>query len=97
MLKNPVNTNAQRQPKCSAIHGIVSGATIDPMFDPELKIPVASDLSFFGNHSATAFSAAGKFPDSPKPRKNRTTPNPSAVLTSAWLSAATLQIPIDSA
>jgi len=41
------------------------------MFVPELKIPVASARSFFGNHSATALIEAGKFPASPRPRIRR--------------------------
>ena len=59
------------------------GARIAPTFAPELKMPVASERSFWGNHSATVFIAAGKFPDSPSPRKKRANPNSSAVLASA--------------
>jgi len=44
-----------------AIQGTVNGATIAPTFVPELNMPVASARSFFGNHSATVFMAAGKF------------------------------------
>ena len=51
-----------RQPHAIVIIGTTSGATSAPMFVPELKIPVASARSFFGNHSATVLIAAGKFP-----------------------------------
>src|ERR1700674_3190879 len=54
-LKIPVKRNAHRQPRCTAIHGTVSGATRAPMFVPELKMPVASARSFLGNHSVTVF------------------------------------------
>jgi hypothetical protein len=42
---------------------------IAPIFDPELKIPVANALSFLGNHSAVALIAAGKLPASVMPKK----------------------------
>ena len=38
-------------------------------------MPVASERSFCGNHSATVLIAAGKLPDSPSPRKKRANPN----------------------
>ena len=47
-----------------------------PMFVPELKIPVAKALSFLGNHSAMAFIADGKFPDSVIPKKPLETKKP---------------------
>ena len=55
----PVKINAHCHPNFSAINGTVSGAMIAPIFDPELKIPVARALSFLGNHSAVALIAAG--------------------------------------
>ena len=64
----PVRMKAHCQPKWSAIQGTVSGATIAPTLEPELKMPVASARSFFGNHSATVLIAAGKLPASPSPR-----------------------------
>src|SRR6185437_5472812 len=97
MLKKPVNTNAQRQPSLAAMSGTTSGATVAPRFEPELKMPVASALSFLGNHSATVLMPAGKLPDSPNPSMNRTTPNPRTDVTSAWLIAETLHNPIDTA
>ncbi len=39
-----------------------------PTLAPELKIPVANDLSFLGKYSAVAFIAAGKLPASPNAR-----------------------------
>ena len=38
-----------------------------PTLVPELNIPVAKALSFFGKYSAVVFMAAGKLPASPKP------------------------------
>ncbi len=49
-----------------------------PTFVPELKMPVASARSFFGNHSATVLIDAGKFPASPNPSRNRIRANPAA-------------------
>src|SRR5258705_3951363 len=57
---------AHSQPQFSLIHGTVSGARTAPTLAPELKIPVANDLSFFGKYSAVALIAAGKLPASPK-------------------------------
>ena len=48
------------------------------MFVPELKIPVASARSFWGNHSATVLIDAGKLPASPKPSAKRASANPAA-------------------
>lgn len=58
---------AASQPPCLAIQGTVNGASMAPTLAPELNIPVANDLSFFGKYSAVALIAAGKLPDSPKP------------------------------
>ena len=41
------------------------------MEEPLSKNAVANARSFFGNHSATAFVAAGQVADSPAPNKNR--------------------------
>src|SRR5215831_1400271 len=71
----PVNKNAHRQPRCSAILGITSGVIIAPTLVPALKIPVASARSFFGNHSATVFKLDGKTPASPKPSAPRAIAN----------------------
>ena len=69
----------------------MNGARIAPTQVPELKIPVASARSRGGNHSAVAFTAAGKLPLSPSPSTKRATPNSHTVLTSEWPIAATLQ------
>ena len=60
------------------------------MFVPELKIPVASARSHFGNHSATVLIAAGKLPDSPSPSPNRAAPNVTALFARPCDIAATL-------
>src|SRR6266576_5782250 len=62
----PIMTKAASHPQFNLIHGTVSGARIAPTLAPELKIPVANDLSFFGKYSEVALIAAGKFPASPK-------------------------------
>ena len=51
-----------------------------PTLAPELKMPVASERSLCGNHSAVVLMAAGKLPDSPRPRQKRAMPNCSTVL-----------------
>ena len=96
-LKNPVKRKAQRHPRCTATQGTVSGAIMAPTFVPELKTPVASARSFFGNHSVTVFIAAGKFPDSPSPNMPRAKANPKTELASACPIAARLQIAIETA
>ena len=65
--------------------GTVSGASTAPTFAPELKMPFASARSRFGNHSATALTAAGKLPASPSPKPKRATPNPNTDLAKAYL------------
>ena len=71
--------------------GTKIGAKTAPILAPELKIPVAKALSFFGNHSATVLIAAGKFPDSPNPRAALAIPKPKVVLTIPCRQAAILQ------
>src|SRR4051812_19062178 len=63
-------------PHLILIQGTVSGARIAPTLVPELKMPVAKDLSFFGKYSAVAFIAAGKLPASPNANKARENINP---------------------
>src|SRR5579863_1729165 len=75
-LNMPVTRKAARQPKCNATQGTMAGARMAPTLAPELKMPVASERSLGGNHSATALMAAGKLPLSPRPRKKRATPKP---------------------
>ena len=57
---------AVSHPQFVLIQGTVSGARMAPTLVPELKIPVAKDLSFLGKYSDVALIAAGKFPASPK-------------------------------
>ena len=56
--------------------------------EPELKRPVARARSSVGNHSVTALMAAGKLPDSPRPRKTRAMQKPATVVTREWLMEA---------
>ena len=56
--------------------GTTIGVMIAPMFVPALKRPVANARSERGNHSATVLMAAGKLPDSPRPRAKRAAMNP---------------------
>jgi len=72
----PISMKAARQPKVSAIQGTTSGATIAPTVDPLLNRPTANACALTGNHSEVAFTAHGKFPDSPRPSNSRTLPNP---------------------
>ena len=71
------------------------GAATAPMFAPELNIPVASARSFLGNHSATVFIAAGKFPASPRPNKPRINAKLIVPVAKACIIAAILQTTID--
>ena len=61
----PIAINAACHPHCFSIQGTVRGTKIAPIVVPELKMPVAKDLSFLGKYSAVAFIAAGKLPASP--------------------------------
>src|SRR5687768_7981678 len=87
----PVKINAHCQPHFSAMKGTVSGAMIAPILDPELKIPVAKALSFFGNHSAVALIAAGKFPAFVTPNAPLATKKPRVLVTAPCATAAILQ------
>src|ERR1041384_1662641 len=83
--------NAHGQPHRSVIQGTTSGATIAPVFVPALNTPVASARSPFGNHSATVFTAPGKFADSPSPNAARAAEKPAAVRVKACAMAAGVQ------
>ena len=89
--KAPVIINAACQPHNATMAGIASGATMAPTFVPELNIPMASALSFLGNHSAIALFAAGKLPDSLIPRSPLQNPKPSTPFARACPIAAMLQ------
>ena len=93
----PSTMNADCQPKLRNSHGTSSGAKIEPTLEPELKMPVATERSLGGNHSATVLIAAGKFPDSPRPSATRAAPKPKTVRASAWDIAAKLQSTMESA
>src|SRR2546426_2543267 len=58
--REPVTTNAQRQPQFSAIHGTMSGVRIAPVLVPALKMPVARARSSLGNHSPTLLIEIGR-------------------------------------
>ena len=76
----------------NAAGGNLSGATIAPVVEPELKIPVAKARAFLGNHSAMVFTAEGKLPASPNPRMARTALNPRTLLTIEWRMVPMLQM-----
>ena len=91
----PVIIKASCQPYKARMVGTKMGAKTAPILAPELKIPVAKALSFFGNHSATVLMAAGKLPDSPKPRAALAIPKPNVVFTTPCKQAAILQKTIE--
>ncbi len=72
----PVTMNAHSHPYASVMTGTISGVSSAPIFVPALKMPVANARSLRGNHSATVFTAPGKFPASPSPSANRAPMNP---------------------
>ena len=67
------------------------------MFDPALKMPVATERSRGGNHSVTTRMAVGKLPDSPNPSANRAAEKPNTVRQSECDIAARLQNATESA
>src|SRR4030095_14557353 len=68
----PVITNAGRQPPKYLYRPITrTGAMAPPIEEPLSKRATAQPRSRFGNHSETAFVAAGQFADSPAPSKKR--------------------------
>src|ERR1700740_2820217 len=93
----PVIRNAHRHPRCPAIHGTKSGVTIAPTLVPALNNPVASALSFLGNHSATHLMLAGNTPASPNPNIARAIANAKKELAAACAIDARLQKTIDTA
>src|SRR5512133_3297872 len=93
----PIIMNADSQPQFFTIHGTTTGARMAPTLVPELNMPVARALSFFGNHSATVLMAAGKFPDSPNPRNPLAIMNPPVLFASACAMAAKDQTTSDNA
>ncbi len=57
------------------------GAMKAEALEPELKRPVARARSSEGNHSVVALMAAGKLPDSPRPRRARQIMKPTTLET----------------
>jgi hypothetical protein len=85
MPSDPVARKAERQPQRAVTKLMRTGARKKLTLEPELKRPTALPRSLVGNHSLTALMAAGKFPDSPRPRKARATQKPRTEPTSEWL------------
>ena len=87
----PVMMKAHCQPKLAAMNGTVSGATMAPIFVPELKIPFANSISFFGYHSPIAFTAEGNFHASVIPSAALAIPKPTVEVANACAFDAMLQ------
>ena len=49
---------------------MIMPATMPPIDDPLSNSATAQPVSFFGNHSDTAFVAPGQLPASPRPERN---------------------------
>src|SRR3984957_6383593 len=77
----PVQRKAERQPKRAVTAAIMMGAMKKEALVPELKRPVARARSSEGNHSVVALMAAGKLPDSPRPRRARAMQKPATLAT----------------
>src|SRR5258708_5144079 len=88
----PVQMKAACHPQRAATAAMRTGAMNAEAFDPELKSPVARARSSDGNHSVVALMAAGKLPDSPRPRKMRAMQKPATEGTSEWLMEETAQM-----
>ncbi len=68
----PTRTKVQRQPpKCPTSISTSAGATAAPIEEPLSKSATAQPRSRRGNHSETAFVAAGQFAASPAPSRKR--------------------------
>src|SRR5690554_6335201 len=92
---DPVIQKTSCQPWFLNIKGTISKANTTPTLVPELKMPVAKPLSLLGNHSATAFMAAGKLPASPTPNPTRATEKPKTLRATACNIPAALQITME--
>src|SRR5689334_5398174 len=86
--KTAVTKKTQRQFACVRMRAINGGAATEPTAVPALIIPIAEDRSVTGNHSATAFVAAGKPPPSPAPRSRRLATSMSTDVAKPWLAHA---------
>ena len=70
----PVTRRPSASHRSTVIQATRDGAIAEPMEDPALKMPIPKARWRAGNHSATAFAAAGQLPGSAKPRRNRKAP-----------------------
>src|SRR6266403_493871 len=77
----PVQIKAACHPKRAVTAAMRMGAMKAEALEPELKRPVARARSSEGNHSVVALMAAGKLPDSPRPRRARQIMKPMTLLT----------------
>src|ERR1700744_2187257 len=84
----PVQIKAAGHPHRRVTAAIRIGATQAAALEPELKMPMALARSSAGNHSVVALMAAGKLPDSPKPRRARQIMKPTTLETSEVLMEA---------
>src|ERR1700722_15908717 len=87
----PVQMKAACHPQRAATAAMRTGAMKAEAFEPELKRPVARARSSEGNHSVVALMAAGKLPDSPRPRRARQIMKPMTLETSEVLMEGTPQ------
>src|ERR1700722_14583066 len=78
---DPVQMNAACQPQRRVTAAMSMGAMKAEALEPELKMPMALARSSAGNHSVVALMAAGKFPDSPRPRRARQIMKPTTLET----------------
>src|SRR5215469_9573169 len=85
MPSEPVARKAERQPQRAVTTVMRMGVRKKLTLAPELNRPTALPRSLVGNHSLTALIAAGKLPDSPRPRKARAMQKPRTEPTIEWL------------
>src|SRR6201995_1462149 len=78
---DPVQLKAACHPQRRVTAAIRMGAMKADALEPELKRPVARARSSEGNHSVVALMAAGKLPDSPRPRRARQIMKPTTLAT----------------
>src|SRR5277367_4489692 len=84
----PVQMKAACHPKRRVTAAIRIGAMKAEALEPELKMPMALARSSAGNHSVVALMAAGKLPDSPRPRRARQIMKPTTLPTNEVLMEA---------
>src|SRR5437868_14615531 len=93
----PVQIKAACHPQRRVTAAMRVGAMKAEALEPEVKRPVARARSSEGNHSVVALIAAGKLPDSPRPRRARQTMKPTTLETSDVLMEAHPQTSMASA